>query len=338
MSFNASSSKSKSQQTASSQQSLDPQIKQTLLDNVARTQGIAGTPFQPYTGQFAADFTPDQQQAQNLFSNLAGQQNGTLASGVSAAQNLTGYSPSTVSGVDRGSIGNVSGGTISPEDIAKYLNPYTSDVINTSMSDLERQRQIEQTYNSAKATAGHAFGGTGAAIQAGQTNDSYGRTAAGLIAQLRSAGYDNATGLATNDLNRSLTAQQANQGADLSTANLNQQGQIANQNAGLTGAGLNLDAAKTLGTLGTAQTSDQLAKGAALAQSGSEQQANAQKTLDALYQQYGNQQNWPIILQQLLNQSTGLLGNPVLGSSQAQGSSSGSSAGFGFGIPLPIPA
>lgn len=45
-----------------------------------------------------------------------------------------------------------------------------------------------------------------------------------------------------------------------------------------------------------------------------------------------NQNNWPLILQQLLNSSLGLAGNPVLGNSQSTGSSSGSSFGFQGGF------
>ena len=46
-----------------------------------------------------------------------------------------------------------------------------------------------------------------------------------------------------------------------------------------------------------------------------------------------NQNNWPLVLQQLLNQSLGLVGNPVLGNSQSSGSGSGTS--FGFTAPVP---
>ncbi len=44
-----------------------------------------------------------------------------------------------------------------------------------------------------------------------------------------------------------------------------------------------------------------------------------------------NINNWPLLLQQLLNQSAGLLGNPVLNT--AQGTSSGSSSAFSLGLP-----
>jgi hypothetical protein len=51
--------------SGSSTTSLDPQLASTLYGNIDRAQSLANTPFQPYTGQQVAAFTPTQLQAQN---------------------------------------------------------------------------------------------------------------------------------------------------------------------------------------------------------------------------------------------------------------------------------
>lgn len=61
--------------------------------------------------------------------------------------------------------------------------------------------------------------------------------------------------------------------------------------------------------------------------------ANYTQATNTAQTQNTAQNNWPLVLQQLLNQSLGLAGNPVLGSSQSTGSSQG--AGFSFAAPVP---
>lgn len=68
---------------------------------------------------------------------------------------------------------------------------------------------------------------------------------------------------------------------------------------------------------------------ASLAQTGQAQQQQQQSGLEAAYQEWLRQQNNPMVLQQLLNQSAGLLPNGTVGTSTGTGTSK--SGGFTFG-------
>jgi hypothetical protein len=150
-----------------------------------------------------------------------------------ANQPFQAYSPiaapqAAVSNINRGDVGNVQGGDLM-SGIAKYQNPYQSDVVNSTMADLERQRQIAQVNDASQATAAHAFGGSRSGVTSALTNEAAGRTAASTFANLNQQGFDTAAQLSEADANRAMAAGQANQGADLNVASQN--AQAGNQNS-----------------------------------------------------------------------------------------------------------
>lgn len=304
MSFNASGSSSKQQSTST--QNLDPQIKAALLGNVSRTQGLADQPYQAYSGSLVQGFSPDQLTAQNMNKGIASDNVGqsTLQGGIGATQGVAGYTPQ-----------QISSGPISDAQIQHYMDPYQSQVIDATGADLEHQRQVQQNYNSAQASKMGVWGGTGGAALQNGTNDSFNRTLASTIANLRSSGYGQALGAAQQDATRGLTAD------------------AANQSAGLAGAQLNLSAGNQLGQMSNEELQQAIARAGLVGGVGDAQQALGQKGLDANYAQFLDQRNWPIQMQQLLNQSLGLAGDPVLGQSQSTGKSS--SASFGMTTPTP---
>lgn len=120
---------------------------------------------------------------------------------------LASYTPETVTA-----------GTLPGVDISQYMDPYTQQVIDTSLSDLERQRLIQQQGIGAQAQAAGAFGGSRMGIQEAMTNEAFARQAGTLAAGLRSAGFTQAQNLAQTDLARQLQADQLNQAAGLSGA------------------------------------------------------------------------------------------------------------------------
>ena len=134
---------------------------------------------------------------------------------------LTGYTPETVTA-----------GTFPGVDISQYMNPYTQEVIDRSLADIERQRLMQQQQTSAQAQAAGAFGGSRQGVAQALTNEAFARQAAQTSANLRQQGFGQATGLAQSDLNRQLQAQQLNQAA------------------GLQGAGFQLGAQSQLGGMG----------------------------------------------------------------------------------------
>ena len=120
---------------------------------------------------------------------------------------LASYTPETVTA-----------GTLPGVDISQYMDPYTQEVIDTSLADLERQRLIQQQGIGAQAQAAGAFGGSRMGIQEAMTNEAFARQAGTLAAGLRSAGFTQAQNLAQTDLARQLSADQLNQAAGLSGA------------------------------------------------------------------------------------------------------------------------
>lgn len=80
--------------------------------------------------------------------------------------------------------------------VQKYMNPYQQDVIDASMTDLNRQRQMQQMRDLNSATAAKAFGGSRQGVAQALTNEAYDRTAANTLANLRSQGFSQAQNLA----------------------------------------------------------------------------------------------------------------------------------------------
>lgn len=174
--------------------------------------------------------------------------------------------------------------------INTYMNPYTQQVIDTSMADLERQRQMQQNQLGAQASAANAFGGSRQGIAEAATNEAFARQGGQLAAGLRQQGFNTALGAAQQDVANQLAAAQANQAAYNAAQqfgqNLGLTSQQANQSAGLAGASLRLGAAGQLG--GLSQTGFQ--QGMDITnqqfQQGLQQQAMNQALIDAAKSQY----------------------------------------------------
>lgn len=103
-----------------------------------------------------------------------------------------------------------------------YQNAYDDQVVNASLSDIDRSRQITQQQNASNATQAGAFGGDRHAIVEAETNRAYADQAARTAAQLRSQGFNTAANFAQADASRGLQAGVANQSAGLQAGVANQ--------------------------------------------------------------------------------------------------------------------
>jgi hypothetical protein len=125
------------------------------------------------------------------------------------------------------------------QNINDYMNPYTQNVIDTTMGDLDMARQNAINSSGVAATRGGAFGGDRHGIMEAQNNNDYMQNVARTSAQLRNQGYQNAQNAAMSDVssqNQALSsnaamAQQANM-ANTAAQNARDQfvGQTANAN------------------------------------------------------------------------------------------------------------
>jgi len=148
-----------------------------------------------------------------------------------------------IASLARGAIQDITPGSFLNQNISSYMSPFTKNVIDVGAADLERARQQARTVDAAKAAGAKAFGGSRQGITEAETNRAYDENTARLIAQQNQAAFEAATRLSEADLGRSMQAQLANQGADLSTVQQGLQlaGQLgmANQGADLTTATTN---------------------------------------------------------------------------------------------------
>jgi hypothetical protein len=325
----------------SASSTIDPRVYNLLSQNVSHAQGIANTPYQPYTGQLTAGLSPAQQQAGSLLQDAPAIGAGVIGAGVNAADSATQYEapliappsanahltaaglmpspaqaqtptagftgmapasaaplipvnastvvPSLINPASAGAASLINPSTgqaaavdansipklAAPNGLAElsgYLNPYTQNVVNTTLADLNRQNQIALNNTNQNAASENAFGGTRQAVADSLTNDDYARAAASALANLNSAGFNTAAGLLQSNQQLGLQAGQGNLNAALNVANTNagnrQQMALANtgylnQAAAANQAAQNQMGEFNAGLLNTANLNNQAAQNAA---------------------------------------------------------------------------
>jgi hypothetical protein len=208
--------------TQTQTQSVDPEFKARALDVYNRAQNVADRPYQAYTGDLVAGFTPQQQQAFSMFGQAATAAQPTITQAQELARQAGGYQPQTVA-----------------EAMQAYANPYEESVVNTALADIERARQIAQTQGAAAATKAGAFGGTRQAVAEAETNRAALEQAARTAAQLRASGFETAAGLGARDIAaaQQAEAQRLAAAGQLGQLGVAQQAALTQGAQGLFGAG-----------------------------------------------------------------------------------------------------
>jgi hypothetical protein len=185
----------------------------------------------------------------------------------------------------RGSVRDVYGSGFMGGNLDQYMNPYRSQVIDTTMEALDRQRQIQQQQNAASATQAGAFGGSRQGVLEAETNRGFADQAAQTMAALNAQGFDTAASLQQADADRALQAQLANQGMDQAATqqalNLSGQFGLANQDAALRAALANqgVDASTLQFNASNTQQANMQNAANALAAAQANQQADLSKNL-----------------------------------------------------------
>jgi hypothetical protein len=124
-------------------------------------------------------------------------------------------------------------------NLGAYLNPYTQNVIDATDQASRRDESLSLMKNSDANRASGAWGGSRDAITNAVIQSEGIRNRAQTDATLRSAGFTDAAGRIMQDNANNLTAQQSNQGADISKGQINANIGIANQNSALNTQSLN---------------------------------------------------------------------------------------------------
>ncbi len=160
----------------------DPAQMEIYQDLYGKAKGIAEQPFVPYTGARVAGFNPDQLQGFDATRNIFDQ---SMSYDPRSQLNLlaTQNAPSLLN-----------------TDIGAYQNPFQTQVIDNTLGDLNRARQMQIQSDQDAAIGRGAFGGSRSALLESETNRNFADRAGNIAADLRSRGFDRATNLAGMDI------------------------------------------------------------------------------------------------------------------------------------------
>jgi len=221
-------------------------------------------------GALGTNYSPVNFQSQSI---LGGGQQGGQGGGLSVGYDSGSQTPNTSGGSTQG---------LPQNNLGAYMNPYMQNVVQRQQQDAQRQSDIAMQAQNAQAARSGAFGGSGNYLMRGQMAGNLARQKGDIQAQ----GLNNAYQQALGQFN---TEQQARQQA----AQLNAQQQQYGAGLGLQGLQTALSGANTLGQLGQQQFQQGMDINKLQSQYGGEQQKQMQGMLEADYQNFINEQNYP---------------------------------------------
>ena len=225
-------------------------------DTLAKGQALTDTnqnPYQVYSGDRIAGFSPMQQQAMQ---NAQGMSVAPQVGQGTAAATMAG-----MGGLDVAGQSNVGG---FQNQVGGYMNPYMNQILAPQLAEANRNYDIGATRQQSAATQAGAFGGSREAIMAAENE----RNRNTGLNQIYGQGLNTAYSNAQNQYNQNLQNQLAGYG-------------MANQAAG------------QLGQLGQNQYQQNMGINQLQSQYGGQQQALQQQGLTQAYQDFTNQQNYP---------------------------------------------
>lgn len=277
-----SSSKGGGSQTTT--QKLDPTVapyvKKALQEGWSQYESRKGQ-YTPYSGKTVAGFNQD---TQDYFTGVrgltAGNQDMTNASNQANAAGVD-YLGSTGTYAPTKFTGNV----LTGEDISKYMNPYTEDVINRQMASMGKQRDEAAAALRTRQAGAGALGGSRAAVETVLANQKYNDTMANTEAELRMQGYDKATATA-------LAQQNALNQAARDTEQSQQFGATFEERAAQDRANYGLQKAEELSRMSEQERNMEIQRLDKLKGIGTQQQLLDQAQLEDAYKRYLEGRDW----------------------------------------------
>ena len=179
--------------TVTSQQTLDPFIRDALQRNVMAAQQVSQLPYQPYSGPRVAGFRPAEQQAFDIAQQAVAGRVGSqqLAGATQAAQQAAAFGPEQFQ-----------------QNVAGFMSPYQQNVIDTTMARLSKARAERDAATKAQLAASRAFGNTRRGVYEAQLAAEQDLNTAQTLANLYQQGYGQAAGLAAGLPSQRLQASQ----------------------------------------------------------------------------------------------------------------------------------
>jgi len=281
----------------------------TSAADAART--AANRPFQQYStdpNAFVAGLTGTQQAAiqntnaaqgsyqpfynQSVQSLYAGQQAANPLQAQAAQFGLAG-----AQGVDPSQLG--------AQQINQYMSPYLNSVVQSTLAPLQQQQQQQQSALVGDQIGAGAFGGDRGRIAQANLAQQQNMATAQIVSGLMNQGYGQALSTAQQQQGVGLGAAQANRAAQQQAA-----GQMAA--LGQQGYSQGMGTSQQLANLGTGALQNQLSGAQAQMGMGTSEQQTQQAGLQALYNQFLQQQGYPFQTAQFLTNQMATLG-PLYG-------------------------
>jgi hypothetical protein len=204
--------------TGTTSNKLPGYINANTKDIVSKARAIGDTPYEAYTGQRVADFTPDMLTAMERMRNQG------VAGEIDQASGLAGLAGQRAS--DYGMF---------QEGVQQYMNPYMQNVVDVERRKAQEAANRKSADLSGQAAKQGAFGGSGAALQQRALT----RDTAQQLADIQTLGLDRAYKGATDQYNTGISNM------------LSASGQLGT--LGTTRFGQETDLIKNLGTSGDIQ-------------------------------------------------------------------------------------
>lgn len=239
-------------------------------------------PYQQYTGERTAQFTPLQQQA------FEGAQNLTPSAGLGQGMNIAGAAASRALGTRYNPYQT---GQFQGAMAGQYMSPFIQEALEPQLREARRASEMQRQADQARAVASGAFGGSRQGIVEAERQ----RNLATQLGDIRATGLEKAYQQAQQQFN---TEQQ-----------LREQSRQYGAGLGLQGLQTALQGAGQLGSLGSQEFGQQKDILGLQQQFGTQQQQQVQNILSQQYQDFLNQQRYPY--QQLEFLSSMVRGTPT---------------------------
>ena len=255
--------------TSSSRTDYDPGLTADLRSVFQEGKKLYDQPYQPYPYARVAPLSPFELEGQGRVVDAAraGLGQRQVADATSTARGLSGYNMS---------------------DVDSFMNPYTQQVIDPVLRDIEQSRAMQQQANASRALAAGAFGGDRQGLVDAETNRLAMQQAGDISGRLRQQGFRDA------------------------------------QDASLSSAGVRGRAANLLAGLGEQQRGMTYDDARMLQGVGQQQRGFGQSLLDDVYGRFAERRDYPIRMLQVLQGAAGLLPDPRQQTSKGFNISSGS--------------
>lgn len=171
-----------STKTTTSEQKLDPLIKNWIAEQQTMARNVANTPFTPYTGDMVAGLSPDElaaaQRMRDIVSSGVGRAD--IAQAAELSRRAAGYSPEQFQ-----------------QNVQGFMSPFQQQVVDATMATMARRQAESDAATRAQMARAGAFGNERRGVYEAQLAGERELQQRQQLADLYSQGYGQAAALAS---------------------------------------------------------------------------------------------------------------------------------------------